>query len=107
LAYDTVPILGVFDKHNQRIVCLRYKPVKVPSSWVHKDRYDANEIFFTEDFGADLLQAIDFIVIDTNEERAIATQQISRQSKAWIHHVQPISVEAAGGFVIAHPPAAS
>ena len=38
------------------------------------------------------------VVVDTDEYHSISSEQISRKLKPWIHHVEPVSVEAAGGF---------
>jgi hypothetical protein len=57
-----------------------------------------NESFLTEGLIAEFPQVVYFSIINTDKQESFRRQQIVRKIESWIHHIQPLRVEAAIGF---------
>src|SRR5947209_6924298 len=60
----------------------------------------SDEIFFAKHIIECCFEIVNLALIDTHHDEAVSLQQISRQFKTGVHHVEPVSVKSAGGFSV-------
>lgn len=68
-------------------------PLRIPNKL-------CNKILLTKHLVAQPFEVRHLIIIDRNKDEAIVRQQVTRQFKARVHHIEPIGMIAALGFRI-------
>src|SRR5918996_4488553 len=55
-------------------------------------KHRGDEVRGAEDFIHHIPECLHLVVIDTDEDRSIFAEELSKQRKAWIHYAQPAVV---------------